>query len=566
MLCRPRQRDPNQTYRSAGVTFVQRRFPPRTLVVNNFKPCLLMDDQSTLTQLDFGTPRSSCASATDIGNVNADRHRRKRRKHNPAIRRQTTLTQLDWSFSSAASDEDLPELDAEHDHLRDNPQREPAPHQTRPERRSNHIQTPIACSRTPDVHRTTAEIPSSQSPLPLPDYRHSKSQDLTRSSAAELATNVRGRTIPARTTTDAHVFVKPALPRHRTPPRPGRLPSKIVKDHRSSSPDQVIQDSQYDSLGQTIDLLCHESVVIGPLPTQNDPYQETQLTAGAISQFPDPACSALDRDAARFMADDWVTSTTQPPQASVEHQVVIPGTVFAAPATAAVHEHDTEVARTPPASRFADRTIICDSEDDEELICTSPYETREDHVIDLTNDDAASMARSFEFPSSMQQTTEPAKVKDEHCSNFTSSPPMALRSSQASTVGPTQPLHLVSDACQDLSANPEEAEEQHGEFQDQETTLPVYSPASSLDVECRGSTFSLYTSDSTFIDLDANNRDCEEVGGVATSVAGRARRLKRAHEVLPDSLLDMSLPAAPLSDVPDLSLSAPDSSWRRSKK
>lgn len=563
MLCRTRQRDPDQTYRSAGVTFVQRRFPPRTLVVNNFKSCLLMDDQSTLTQLDFGTPRSSCASATDTENVNADRHRRKRRKHNHAVRRQTTLTQLDWSFSSAASDEDLPGLDAEHDHLRDKPQREPVPHQTRPERRFNHMQAPIACSRTPDGHSTTPEILSSQSPLPIP------SQDLTRSSAAGRATNVRGRTIPARTTTDAHVFVKPALPRHRTPPRPGRPPSKIVKYHGPSSPEHVIQDSQYDSLGQTIDPLCHESVVFGPLAIQYDPCQETQLTAGAISQFPDPACSALDRDAARFMADDWATSTgqpLQPPQASAEHQVVIPGTVFAAPATAAVHEDDTEVAQTPPPSRFADRTIICDSEDDDELICTSPYETREDNVIDLTNDDAASMARSFEFPSSMQQTTEPAKVKDEHCSNFTSLPPMALRSSQASTVGPTQPLYLVSDACQDLSANPEEAEEQHDGFQDQATILPAYSPASSLDVECRDSIFSLYTSDSTFIDLDANNRDCENVGGVATSAAGRARRLKRAHEVLPDSLLDMSLPAAPLSDVPDLSLPAPDSSWRRSKK
>lgn len=514
----------------------QVKFPRRRRRVRPARmPCLTMAEQATLTQLAFQCPPSSYETSKD-----GSRHRRKRRKIDQIIRRQTTLTQLDWSFSSACSQDSAVQLDQRVERRQHRPVSIPINASNARLPHDGNATDTILCPETPP-RMLKREIPSSTSPQTIlmskPRYNAERVHFQHMSPLREKSYDPGIRASPDR----AALRQSPDNVNRAVSENDETTAAASVEDILNTPAKHVsfVQDTQFETLDAELSLGGMSRGEVDrsqfvPDSTINEPSfaGRTQLD---LLTFTDPVCSALYRDAARYMEHSDIHSPTAS-QRSVD-------------AAASAVESPTSVRSTH--SQFhaiaaeilvAPRVEVCDSDDEDiEILYSSPIARRhKSDVVDLTMcGDEDHGTRSFEFPSSMHDHESKAHEDHMHSS------PLPMLASQATTVGPTQ---ASPTAMRDSPRRIELEDSQTGIHDLADASSPAL-PANEL---LPRSSFSLFTSDSA--------AHCGLDLGVTNDVGERKRRLKRAHEIMPDSLLELSLPAAP--DYRDYTLPPPSSSWR----
>jgi len=273
---------------------------------------------------------------------------------------------------------------------------------------------------------------------------------------------------------------------------------------------------------------------------------------------PDPACSALSRDAARFMET----------QSSLGQRLYFPSldherNKLASQAVLASSVRDfAATSHAQEDCQAADGDVVIDSPVMQKLPdggsgielagerstskATTPIDTE---VVDLTSDETTAFDNEPSTPSQEQPSSPPLDVHhptvDVRCS------PPVISASQASTVtdtqcAPTQRQPLTPR--QTVVFQPPSAVSDHSMLPllpDLQSSSPLPQPPFSPDAR----TVIPSSSDSGFLGLGYE----EEVGTAERRTQRKVRPLDEkmtAKEILPDSLLDFSLPAPP------------ESSWR----
>jgi len=461
---------------------------------------------------------------------------------------------------------------------------------------------PTCVPQTP-IKKIKHEIPSSQTPQSIYLSGRTRRQLYSpqRSPLKEKSDNVQAtprygqlRTIRQASTElplsppDRATFHKPAVPKLRhtqtIPDSEDNGTLEALETQKTRSPDlkrvrSTIEDSQFESLGEEITFSldrAHQQFVAEtqafrrPDVTARDRIvQETQYETLASDledddddeeAYPDfdPACSALDRDAARFMQTqrllnarrilqsqkDWhpdiVFHTVEPPIVVEPHKSIL---------GEARHKEDDD-----DDDAASDRTHSIESTPELNYIARTDYVARpfgplpgNIETIDLTSTPPPAPISSTQDDIPTPHVAE--RVPDARPEIMHSSPP-PIPPSQATTVDGTQlpRSSIVQHPHLDRRPSLDPPSENM-------TSSPLpHNPSSPYHKHApesyhRRSSFSLYTSDSLY---HADNAPSHP----------HQRRLKRAVEMLPDSYLDFSLPVAPL----DYSLPAPSSDWRNNLK
>ena len=554
----------------------------------------------------------------------------KRRKVKKKTLRQTTMTQLYSSFDTEPSDDilDLPEEtvldsfaayprpveDMERVGLVKKEHDSPRPTLQLENKTTTTDFAPILIMNTPprtSVPQTPTkkwkdEIPSSQTPQSIMLSGRSRRSLYSphRSPLKERSSNIQ---MSPRKLRDGKIFspdkvyiasLKSPELIPASPPENAVFRKPVIRKHESNEtiPDSedkevgvsvspplrrvqnTVQDSQWESLGEEILLGNRGLQVIAETQRFNIPathYAETQLGVtddedgytdeeGATYNTYDPACSALDRDAARFMQTQKLQNARRLLNSDMAWH---PDTIFA-----------TVEPPHPPHSHTSQEEVDMpdDDQDDHASVSThSIAETPDPDDADLTeipaipkNIETIDLTSTPQLPATSsprpESPTHTVLIKAEPIRS--SPPPIPL--SQATTVdnitqiphhgtlhssprpflgrrlrSPELPSDMISSSP--LPHNPSSPQAKHA-------------PAGNE----RRSSFSLYTSDSL---LQSAHRDDEYNGG-PTQRRRMGKRLKRATEVLPDSLLDFSLPVAPVELEIDYSLPPPSSDWRNALK
>ncbi|GAB7338015.1 hypothetical protein MBLNU457_4385t1 [Dothideomycetes sp. NU457] len=606
-------RDAETVYQSGPAPPRQRRFPAQNRTIRPRRSSTrqsLIRDQPTLTQLDFCTPPERQQSTDDTddeyGDNKQSRPARKRRKQ---IGRQTTMTQFYSSFGTDQEDDvyELPD-DAIEDIKPLSPTRigiEATTMTTASDtvkRETLRYGNPTCIPQTP-IKPVKDEIPSSQTPQSIYLSGRTRRQlylpqrsPLKEKSKNVQATPVYGEQRAARQAStelplsppDRATFHTPAVPKLRhtqtIPDSEDNGTLEALETQKTRSPKlkrvtSTIEDSQFESLGEEITFSldrAHQQFVAEtqafrrPDATARDRVvQETQFDTLASDledddddeeAYPDfdPACSALDRDAARFMQTqrllnarrflqsqkDWhpdiVFHTVEPPIA-VEPQKSPAG-------TAQQKADDNDAA--------SDRTHSIESTPELSYAARADYVARpfgplpaNIETIDLTSTPPPVPISSTQDDIPTPHAAE--RVPDVRPEIIHSSPP-PIPPSQATTVDGTQLPLPRSSAAQNPHLDRRPSLQAPSE-NISSSPLP-HNPSSPYHKHApesyhRRSSFSLYTSDSLY---HADNGPSHP----------HRKRLKRAVEMLPDSYLDFSLPVAPV----DYSLPAPSSDWRNNLK
>ncbi|KAF2149293.1 hypothetical protein K461DRAFT_270904 [Myriangium duriaei CBS 260.36] len=563
--------DRDRVYRSGPGTR-QQRFPARKTTI---KPSLRRGSsgrttqQSTLTQLDFCTPQSSSVvHETDSEDeYHAEQPRRKRRKLQPN-KRQNTLTQMlpgradsnsdseldDWpirdelkvvqetqwdpdareiteSASAASSFLEEKSRSLEPDIVRDSPVGQ------RPADTRSH--SPIVLS-TP-VRTQREEIPSSQTPQSILFTKHSRPRQdsLHRSPLKDRSTNVVD--VPASPTSrnvDTETLPKPVSPiQFRKPlvPSPRKDVEFSINDKAVTPPKltrfSTIPDSQFDDSNDiTIDDDTQTSPRV-PATYFPDTYRtQLQSSVEGLSQYGkhfDPACSALDRDALRF-----------------EYTQLSPDEFHSPHAISPIREF---LSRNPgdQSTRFF--------EDDRAATFLNPPA----EMIDLTSDIADLPSPQPNSPASSLPT--PIKIQRSSPIRIPVEERPKVRSSQATTVAGTQDQAPWSSRIPQTHFPPLQDQDNTSSSPTRDDNPPTSSPfpqvpsSPLLGTSIRHSPFTVHTYSSPPIVQDSDESDDDITLLPPTSdglntprpATGKQRRFKLAREVLPDSLLDFTVPEPP---------------------
>lgn len=431
--------------------------------------------QSTLTQIEFCTPTSSAVVLeTDSEDSSHSRKPRKKRRKLRNDKRQSTLTQLLPKISSDELDSaELLFSDDESKSIQETqyeagsrpaqaltessgPRSVPRSPQEDVDKVAQSPKVPRSATRresspivpsTPKQNRRQ-EVPSSQTPQSMLFSARSRDQDRS----------------PSRSQPSPTRFRKPALP-------PPKASSKVaikrdphVSDHRSHH--HVVPDSQFDDLGAiiTFDNINSSPGVPGTfLP--NVPKTQYQSSVDDFTQYSkilDPACSALDRDASRYM---YTQRMVHLDRADVQHKQL--------------QAHDDT--SSPPKQQNHHLLV--------------PSET-----IDLTS--------TAPSPASLPSPT--------HTPPASPTPKAKIRSSQATTVAGTQPTFLLQHSSHHPS--------------------PVLGGDSSPLPEI---------ADSDDTDSETQSRRVMHLFPNSDDENDKTPR-RRAKDVLPDSLLEFTVPPPPV--------------------
>lgn len=580
-------------YRSTPI-LRQQKFPARR---HSSKPPRssnpsLQRDQSTLTQLDFCTPRPSSDAEEEDAILRDSRPRKKKRRKNEDGKRQSTLTQFDFRQPGrpvCGNAEDFEVFDEmchgdPRDRVRDTQYpaqieadlSEANPGQVRRTENNyctairdfavrNAIQSEIQDSQpsTP-VKTSLPEVPSSQSPQsilltnktlrhfnsPKPSPLKERSVNIGDSSTKNASPlNAKYNSLIDDSPIKSPVFRKPEMPRRRAvdvvPDSDGVQPeeSESPRLHRFNS---IIQDSQLGSLGEEITMDYPTQIVV---PASD--RAETQATLDTqdlnLEYYEDPACSALDRDAARYMQT----------QRLLDQQLgIIPCTVeeHVPEMTPATYLECPNLPPNQDAEDGQDAAHGEGAEGEDETASNKTHSLPESpikretsptitfpldvEVVDLTSDETivedADPSTPPSSPPQQPRQASPRRTPEKH---IPSSPP-AFHPSQATTVDVTQ---------RSLQPSPSpERIHRIDLFSSSPLPLPPLSSSQLGGDEYRKrQEYEIPSSsaDSGFDDYDA-------VEAMADGTIKKKRRT--AEELLPDSLLDFSLPPPP-----------PMSSWRK---
>lgn len=605
-------RDAETIYQSGPAPPRQRRFPAQSRTIRPRRSSTrqsLIRDQSTLTQLDFCTPPERPQSIDDTDDDYGDNKQTKpARKRRKQVGRQTTMTQFYSSFGTDNEDdiyelpddaiEDIKPLSPAHVGL------QPATTLVAPVPAA--LETvdhggPARIPQTP-IKMMKHEIPSSQTPQsiylsgrtrrqlysPQRSPLEDKSDNVQATPRYSLPRAVRQASseLPL-SPADRALFQKPTVPKLRhtqtIPDSDDNGTLEALETQKTRSPElkrvrSTIEDSQFESLGEEITFSldrAHQQFVAEtqafsrPNATARDRVvQETQFDTLASDlendddnegeAYPDfdPACSALDRDAARFMQTQRLLNARRFFQSQKDWH---PDTVF--------HTVEPPIAVEPHKSQ-TDQERDEEDDDDAASVRTHPMESTPElsyaapadcvarpfgplpgniETIDLTSTPPPDPISSTQDDIPTPHVTE--RLPDAAPAIIHSSPP-PIPPSQATTVDGTQLPRSSAPQHPYLDRRPS--------FEppsDIMTSSPLpHNPSSPYHKHApesyhRRSSFSLYTSDSAY---HADNGPSHP----------HPRRLKRAVEMLPDSYLDFSLPVAPV----DYSLPAPSSDWRNNLK
>lgn len=597
--------------------------------------------QSTLTQLDFGTPTSYDDIEDTSSAYEGVEHARprKRRRRNAEDQRQSTLTQLNVlsrvGHDGVKTEQDM--VDVEHQEqlhiewdrmlsgtLDCKPEDLEEVKSTFPETHQQSELCSLGLQRTPRISRTR-EIPSSQTPQSiLFESRHSRrtARSLSRSPLKERNANIpavldivmpglfgpkeQGGTEP--TTTEE--FAPIDQPVFRKPFRfcSKRATARVVDTARQDqapvlaryAKTKVISDSQFESLGEdimqsradaalSIDnaslepgsvecIPCTFNATLdhGHIDTRNDEEVDEQDDEHG---FIDPACSALSRDAERYMETQRLQGMQtgfglpllDTPVVDDESIAIrdFASTIIPATRPPLSNEHKEAADDLDDDGIDDDDNQDTKSWQDLDLIDTHP-DPSQDHVhetpqsdphqstyievVDLTSDEAELSDIAPSSPPPPQDLPSSPPVPDQRPHH----PP--ITASQATTVSnprtPVAKLRTHPAPHQDEEPQPTSSplSDPH-DFSPPPKILdisssplvypPSYMPGDFADEDDARSPQRLFSSPSVF-----SSPDQDDSGQPGRRRARKARR-RTAKEILPDSLLDFSLPVPPLS------------SWRR---
>lgn len=600
-------KDPETVYQSGAAPPRQRRFPAQSRTIRPRRSSTkqsLIRDQTTLTQLDFCTPpeRQQSADETDDDNED-DRKTRPARKRRKQVGRQTTMTQF---YSSFGTDDDDHVYELQDDAIEDIKPLSPADAgmQTAASipvmRETSDYGGPTCIPQTP-IKMVKDEIPSSQTPQSIYLSGRTRRQLYSpqRSPLKEKSDNVQAtsrydqsRAVRQASTElplsppDRATFHKPALPKLRhtqtIPDSEDNGTLEALETQKTRSPElkrvrSTIEDSQFDSLGEEIafslerahpQFVAETQAFRRPDATARDRVvQETQFDTLASDLEDDdddeqghpdfdPACSALDRDAARFMQTQRLLNAGRLLQSQKDWH---PDIVFHTVELSVVDDlHKSPAGKAQQnkddADAASDRTHSIEPTPELSYAVRADYEVRpfgplpgKIETIDLTSTPPPAPISSTQDDIPTPHVAERETVVRPEIIH--SSPPR-IPPSQATTVDGTQLPRSSVPQNPHLDRRP--SFEPPSEVM---TSSPLpHNPSSPYHKHApetyhRRSSFSLYTSDSLY---HADNGPSHP----------HQRRLKRAVEMLPDSYLDFSLPVAPI----DYSLPAPSSDWRSKKR
>lgn len=596
----PRQTE-DRVYRS-GPRYQQKHFPDtrRTTRLSMQPSSGRSNQQSTLTQLDFAcTPSSSFAFPEDDlsdSEFQEPRKTKRRKKHHESKTKQTTLTQLVSSFEEPHHGENLPwdlENAIQETQWRPDPEfdiskleRDPHSHDEvgLPDFKYSRVEQDVVRESpttdsskelrhpSPAAHSSPLKtpskrfgrnqvIPSSETPQSIHFTAHSRgsSYSPSRSPLQERSTNPvfspvlasqHGDQTPDKNGAayledqdERHsndllvspiIFRKPQIPVRRDETQ--TIKASPQKHHRTRN---VVQDSQIDDVGETLEYeqLVDSTYIPGTeLPhVVASQYHSSATDLSMPASIYDPVGSALDRDAARFGETQRLDLPTMAQDRSGIHTAP---SVNVSGFDGAVDEELDMNTETRDYAYGARSSVKHSAE-----------------TIDLTSD----------LPSQPGTPTSTAATPERHRHNVPQHvpnptdliSPLKPRPSQATTVdgtqsGPPSPSR-VPQTCLPRSSPPI--------VEDRSSPPPPPIPSSpqlgSSPPKTRRhlhSSFEPYTLASTCQGSSQSNRyryrqeiedsQVEDLDNEEITEAKR-RRLKRAQEVLPDSLLDFSMPMAP---------------------
>ncbi|PNS15075.1 hypothetical protein CAC42_2304 [Sphaceloma murrayae] len=586
----------DKVYR-AGLRYQQKHLPAtrkRTRLASAQAKLTKQDSQSTLTQLDFGTPSSSFATAPEE-DISDDEHvetrKPKRQKRESSSKgRQTTLTQMLSSFEEyQEGDEDVP-LDPEQ-----------SVRETQiPLQVTNFPVFPTALAHTEDTGADSIDLVkespstgnSKANPRASPHanstpIRHSGKRQINEivSSVTPQSSIDTGRSIRVRSRNDRSPLkdrstnipsspVAGSLPRDSDPPgceepessddddtlagsrpmspivfrkplRPAKQPNTqaATKNIGTKRTRSFVQDSQADELGESLgDYQMVESTYIPGTEMPQRGFTQLDSSSSYLTMpnsICDPVGSALDRDAARF----GQTQRSELPLAVESPKMFSEG-----PRTKNGEDGTLDLG---PDVRVETRDYAYE--------INSPKK-RSSETIDLTSDVPSPQPGT---PTStavtpLRQRREVLRLTPAKAAVQSPSQP---RPSQATTVDGTQsappsPSRIPQTYMPRSSPPPLE----HVASTDPVVarSSPPYLPLPSSDSpsatprksrQARHSSFSPYTLASTYhrssppaVQEIADSQMDEEA---ELGMREQRKWLKRVQEVLPDSLLDYTLPVAP---------------------